>query len=188
MEIWKDIPNYEGLYQVSNKGRVKSLARSVIYTNGVIGNFKERILRTSLTLGYPDVVLTRDKKRTTFKVHSIMAVVFLGHTMHSGMTVNHIDGNRANNNLENLEVVTHKQNMRHAFDIGLLEFYGEKNANSKLSNSQVAEIRELLRKGELPKCIALRFGVTASCIYSIKANRIRKVLYIPNLPALSTFV
>jgi hypothetical protein len=108
-EIWKDIPNYEGCYQVSNLARVKSLARR----NGkrvVV----EKILRTFLTESrkYISVSLSLNGKLKLFSVHQLVAMAFLNHKPNGNtLVVDHIDGDKLNNNLSNLRVITHSQNL-----------------------------------------------------------------------------
>lgn len=101
-EVWKDIPNYEGLYQVSNLGRVKSL--NYRKTN------REKILKERKSNRYISVALWKDKKRTDTMVHRIVAKVFVENN-ESKPFVNHKDENTYNNNAENLMWCTHKENM-----------------------------------------------------------------------------
>lgn len=112
-EIWKDIPEYEGLYQVSNLGRVKSLPRTIVRSDGRKQLVKERILKGRLgTTGYFTVGLYKDKKQKTHKVHKLVAIAFLGHEPNgfNGLIVDHLDNNRLNNKLENLQLITTREN------------------------------------------------------------------------------
>ena len=78
IEIWKDIENYEGLYQVSNLGRVRSLERDVYYQNGTFHHLKEKILVPNLdSKGYPFVQLYKNGKRKTIKTHRLVALAFI---------------------------------------------------------------------------------------------------------------
>jgi hypothetical protein len=110
-EIWKDVSGYEGIYQVSNLGNVKVLPRIIQNYRGTFLS-KEKILKPGITEGYARVVLTKNGKRSTKKVHRLVATAFLGEMTH--LQVNHIDFNRSNNNISNLEWVTHLENMTHA--------------------------------------------------------------------------
>lgn len=105
MEVWKEVPNYGGVYLVSNKGRVKSLKRKYV--------IKDRILRPSLDAsGYPIVGLSKDKKSKTRNIHQLVAEAFLDHTPCGyDLVIDHIDDDKANNNLENLRVVTQRTNL-----------------------------------------------------------------------------
>jgi len=110
-EIWKDVPNYEGIYQVSNLGRVKSLSRIVISYNG--GRLiKERILKQSDGwCNYLTVLLCNDGKRKTITVHKLVAIVFLGHIPNGyEKVVDHINNVRTDNRLENLQIITAREN------------------------------------------------------------------------------
>lgn len=100
IEEWRDIKSYEGLYQVSNLGRIKSL--------NYRRSGKEGILRSSInSKGY----LTVSLGNKTFSVHQLVAESFLNHTIDKyTMVVNHIDGNKLNNNINNLESVSHRSN------------------------------------------------------------------------------
>jgi hypothetical protein len=107
---WKDIPSFEGLYQVSDCGQVKSVDR---FMKGPRGEqrVKERILKPCLnTYGYPQVVLHKDGKGKTFKVHRLVALVFLEGD--NSLTVNHIDECKTNNHVSNLEYLLNGDNTR----------------------------------------------------------------------------
>ncbi len=101
MEIWKDVKGYEGLYHVSSKGNVKSLKYG-----------KERILKAGVSSrGYKIVVLHINKKAKANLVHQLVAESFLGHTRCGfKLVVNHINYNKLDNRVENLEIVTNREN------------------------------------------------------------------------------
>ena len=103
-EIFKDIPGYEGMYQVSDLGSVKSLSDRY-------GN--ERILKARIgTGGYKLVRLTRNNKKTGIRVHQLVAMAFLDHVRCGHKKdVHHIDGVRTNNKLSNLEVLTRQEHI-----------------------------------------------------------------------------
>lgn len=116
-EIWADVPSFEGLYRVSNKGRVMSLERVVPNKRFTkIGMMavpaKIKALRRSAE-GYTNVTLSKDGKPYVFLLHRLVASVFIPNPDNLPM-VNHIDGNPRNNNVENLEWCTCKQNLEHA--------------------------------------------------------------------------
>ena len=103
-EVWKDIPNYEGIYQASSRGQIRSRDRKV-------WNYlkKGRILKPYIsTSGYYCLSLSGKKHY----VHRVIATTFLG-KMPNKIEVNHIDSNRLNNRIENLEWVTRTENVRH---------------------------------------------------------------------------
>lgn len=111
-EIWKDIPDYEGLYQVSDLGRVKSLKRWINNkTNG--GYFiEEKILKQGVSENnYNIVSLCRGGKCVTKKVHSLVAIAFLNHSPNGyKKVVDHIDNDKSNNKLNNLQLITNRKN------------------------------------------------------------------------------
>lgn len=109
-EVWRPIDGFEGLYEVSNLGLVRSFDRYV-NRNGGIGLLKGRILKPGMSrVGYLHVVLCKDDKRTTFKVHRLVYEAFNGQ-IPEGMEINHIDEDKSNNRLENLNLMTHKENV-----------------------------------------------------------------------------
>lgn len=118
MEVWKDIPGYEGLYQVSNMGRVKSLERTKDNNGGKVA-IPERIMRTSVdTVGYSIVCLTKDGKRKTHKIHRLVGMAFVPNPENK-QEINHKDGDKRNNCAVNLEWSTRLENMHHAYATGL---------------------------------------------------------------------
>ena len=111
-EIYKDIPNYEGIYQVSNLGNVKSIERNRKGANDVLIKVKERILKArKYKSGYMMLGLSKNSKTKTRLVHQLVAEAFLNHVPNKHISVvNHIDFNRINNNVNNLEIVTMREN------------------------------------------------------------------------------
>ena len=104
-EVWKDIPNYEGLYQVSNLGRVKSFRKSTKF-----GSQPEYILKPNLANnGYMQVTLYNNAKRHKFLVHRLVAIVFLPNPDNLPQ-INHKDEDRQNNEVSNLEWCTAEYN------------------------------------------------------------------------------
>lgn len=113
-EVWKDIAGYEGLYQVSNLGRVKSLDRYVAHKKYGKQFHAGKILKPKKRKkgeNYLTVDLTKNSTRKSIFVHRLVAINFLGEK--EGMEVNHIDEDPTNNRLDNLEWLTHNENMHH---------------------------------------------------------------------------
>lgn len=143
VEIWKDIVGYEGLYQVSNMGRVKSLN----YNH----TLEERILKNIKSNGYYyRVMLYKNKKGKSIRIHRLVGNAFIKNPDNKPC-INHIDGNKSNNRVDNLEWCTYKENTEHAFITGMMvnrDTKGIKNCKSKLNNVQVLEIREKYSTGK----------------------------------------
>jgi hypothetical protein len=117
-EIWKPIKGYEGYYEVSNLGEVKSLSRKR-EGNGKKGIIKERVLKnTKNGDGYLCVKFYKKGTKTTHKVHRLVAETFIKKVKGKSF-INHKDGNKLNNDMENLEWCTFSENIRHAYDTGL---------------------------------------------------------------------
>ena len=112
MEIWKDIKYYEGLYQVSSLGNVKSLVRYVNHNYGGLRIVKERMLKKPLdNYGYQIVTLNNNSKGKTFKIHQLVAVGFLCHEPNGMITVvDHINNIKTDNRVENLQLITNREN------------------------------------------------------------------------------
>lgn len=118
-EIWKDIAGYEGLYQVSNLGRVKSCQKVVKHPKGGEKTLKEkfRVLAKDL-YGYEVVDLYKEGKGKMYKVHRLVAQMFLDN-YYNKPQVNHINGIKTDNCVSNLEWSTNSENMKHAHSTGL---------------------------------------------------------------------
>ncbi len=154
IECWKPIPDYEDLYQVSDRGRVRRIMAGR-------GTYAGRVLRPcDDTRGYPFVDLYRDGHRSQQRVHVLMAEAFFG-PRPLGMEVNHKNGVKRDNRLTNLEYVTHGENLKHSYDvIGHEAPCGEDHGRAKLTAPIVKEIRRLYAKGgvtqrELAKCYGI---------------------------------
>jgi hypothetical protein len=147
-EIWKDIFGYEGYYQISSFGRLKALPRKIITKNGVIRCYKERIRDIyAKQTGYYGTPLNRDNGKKYILVHRLVAETFIPNPDNKP-EINHIDGNKMNNNFANLEWVTSKENHLHAQRIGLKKHWtGINNPNNKLTMNNVSRIRQLYSSG-----------------------------------------
>lgn len=124
-EVWLDVEGYEGYYEVSNKGRVRSLDRIIYKQNGHGENtypflLKGRVMGQGERNGYCYVNLCVDDRRVKKYVHRLVAEVFIGNPFKKRQ-VNHIDGDKKNNAVENLEWCTARENKAHALELGLLK-------------------------------------------------------------------
>ncbi|WP_369378748.1 NUMOD4 domain-containing protein [Lysinibacillus fusiformis] len=165
-EVWVGITDYEG-YEVSNLGRVRSLDR-------VISGGKRRtgkILKQHYNHGgYPYVSLYKNGKGRKITVHRIVAKSFIPNPDNKE-EVNHIDGRKNNNSVDNLEWSTRLDNTRHSYSTNLNVCYGENHHQAKLTNDQVLEIYERVHKGEKGVSLAQEFGVYKSVISDIKRRK-----------------
>ena len=111
METWKDIPGYEGIYQASDSGQIRSIDRIATRNDGIIKPIKGRILRNVKTglphQNYRAVTLSKNGKSKLYRVHRLVISAFL---FVSKNIVDHIDGDETNNNLSNLRYCTHREN------------------------------------------------------------------------------
>lgn len=118
-EIWKDIKDYEGLYQVSNFGNIRSLDRIVKSSGGRTQQLRGRPMTICYNkrVNVYEVHLHKDNKRRCLKIHRLVAEVFVyNDDPINKTTVNHIDGDRSNNKADNLEWVSYSENEKHAYD------------------------------------------------------------------------
>lgn len=126
-EIWKDIKGYEGLYQISNFGKVKALEKQ-IWNGKAYLHFPEKIRILNCDKdGYLNVTLYKRGKSKTFKVHRLVAEAFIPNPKNKP-TVNHKDGDKTNNYVTNLEWATNQENIQHAYRTNLMSQSGENNA------------------------------------------------------------
>lgn len=169
-EIWKPVKEYEGIYEVSNYGRVRSIG-SKHYVNKNGGGFYRfrtgRIFKIqNASNGYKQVVLSKNGKQRIYRVHRLVAEAFIPNPL--GLPeVNHKDENRANNNVDNLEWCTHQYNNSY----GNKPARGSKNAMAKLTDEQVKEIRARRSSGELLKTIAEDYGISLNHVSNIANGR-----------------
>lgn len=167
MEIWKDIANYEGLYQISSLGRIKSLEKKVNNSETTQRIVKERIMRLGKTpKGYIQTSLAKKQVNTKFYSHRLVALHFITNPENKP-EVNHKDGNKSNNEICNLEWCTRSENSKHAFDTGLKEnAKGHLSKISKLSKKD----REDIQTSDLSrKELRIKYNVSITTIQGIKA-------------------
>ena len=145
-EIWKDIKGFEDKYQVSNLGRIKSLKDKN-------GKYREKILKQCITQkGYLSIYLSLESKKYTYTIHRLVAQTFIPNTENKPQ-VNHIDGNKSNNIVSNLEWCTNSENQKHAWEHGLSVNKGQKpvgaydiNDNLILSFNSIEEAAKYFNK------------------------------------------
>lgn len=155
-EIWKDIKGYDGYYQISNLGRVKSLER-IICINNTNRKLKDKILTPRYDKkGYLGVALNKNAIARYFKIHRLVANNFINNADNKKQ-INHKDGNKQNNKVENLEWVTNIENRKHAVDNNLI-FQKEVikyDINNKFLNKFKSGVEAQKITGISRKCISL---------------------------------
>jgi len=166
---WKDIGDYDGLYVVNKTGDVKSLSK--LQYNGVSHYYsKERILKHIKTKkGYHTVFLFKEGNSKQFYVHRLLAMAFIVNKENK-KTVNHINGVKSDNNIENLEWNTYSENNHHAYKNGLKKSNkGSSCKNSKLNEKTVIEIRALFNNNKsLNKAkLSRKYNVVQSVIHNV---------------------
>lgn len=164
MKEYVDIPGFEGMYQINREGQVMGL-------RGRYGKQPKILSIKNGTAGYKEVSLCHRKGRKTICLHRLLAQTFLPNP-ESKPQVNHIDADKHNNSLDNLEWVTRSENQQHAANLGLLK--GNRTLR-KLSKEDVANIRAM--KGIKQKDIAKMYNVVPSAICQILKNKLHKCVY-----------
>jgi len=162
-ENWLPIKGYEGRYAVSDRGNVLSMTW---------GNTNlPKILKAGLSRGYASVFLYDENHQARrFTVHRLVMEAFAGERP-KGMQINHKNGIKADNRLENLEYCTNSQNMKHAHATGLQSNRGEKSSQSKFTDADVIAIRRRYKAGEKQTAIAREYGVHPSAVSNLISGR-----------------
>jgi predicted XRE-type DNA-binding protein len=149
--------------------KLKEYPMYEISANGEIRHIKsKRLKKTRINdFGYLVVSINQLAKPKMRRVHNLLAQAFIDNP-NNYTHINHIDGNKLNNKLSNLEWCNILQNNQHAFKLGLIDNTGEKNGMSKLTKEKVIEIKKLLKSGDLSQYkIANLFNVSRSCVLKI---------------------
>jgi 3-methyladenine DNA glycosylase AlkC len=163
---WKQILGFEGLYSINSNGEIRRDANMGRHNKLPIGGKLKPSLGKN---GYYYVRLFKDGESKSYYIHRLVAETFIG-SIEKGLQVNHKNGDKLNNTVNNLEIVTHKQNQEHAWRTGL-RHYGEKHHSAKLTSSDVEEIRRLSATGKhTQREIGEMFGVSRGCILGIIYN------------------
>jgi hypothetical protein len=162
VEEFLDIPGYEGMYQVSDLGRIKNIMSN--------NSKKGKTLKPEIAKkGYLKVTLYKNKTRKHFQIHRLVATVFIPNPENKPQ-VNHKNGIKDDNIESNIEWSTESENVRHAFDNGLnYALKGEKNGYSKLSNEDVLKIRSSSKTGVY---LSKEFKVSCAHISRIRLNQV----------------
>jgi hypothetical protein len=177
-EAWMEIKEFEGFYEVSNTGLIRSLPRQVVYVrNGVEATtFRRGKVLTPKRVGgvngdfYSFVTLCKDGVKDQRSVHRLVARHFIGESPFDGAVVMHLDDDTKNNQVGNLRWGTDKENAQDKVS-KCRQPRGNSHARSRLKESDIPIIRELKRNGVMNKDVAKRFGVGETTISNINSGR-----------------
>lgn len=189
-EIWKDIPGYEGLYQVSNLGRVKSLERSVIKGQGGLYKIEEKIMKGSKDgSGYLFVQLCKEGKRKFYKIHRLVASAFLDNPNNLS-ELNHKDEDKTNNRVDNLEWCNHKYNSNYgsrnervakAISIPVLQFSKTGEFIHKWDSATEASRVLGINQGNIWSCLKGKYKSAYGFIWHYHYKSLWKRKHIPQI-------
>lgn len=156
-EKWKDIKGYEGAYQISSLGKVKSLSRTARIGYNFFRKMIEKILKASIDgAGYYQIRLSINRTVKSYRIHRLIAEHFILNPR-MNVCINHKDGNKLNNKIDNLEWCTYSENMIHSLEKGLRKPpTNESHGMAKLNRFQVQRIR--LIKEIMPKITKKALG------------------------------
>ena len=165
-EIWKDIPGYEGYYQVSNYGSFRSLNRIIKYKNNGLRIYPGKILLTEPTKdNYRRIVLMKEGVKIRYMCHRLVALAFIPNPENKP-NINHIDGNKSNNIVSNLEWCTPSENSLHAFKTGLSKKHYINSTNIRLkcleNNATYISIKQASKK------LHIDYSYLQRCVHSNK--------------------
>lgn len=173
-DIWKDIAGFEGYYQISNLGSVRSVDRIAPDTTGSWGRLrrlKGKLMKTQLLNGYWVVMLYKDSKYRHARVHRLIAEAFIANPENKPH-INHINGLRSDNRIENLEWCSHAENMKHCYDIGLRKpIRPEQCPTVKISFEIAEQIRKKRQNGTKNVELQKEYGLCKRSITDIVKNR-----------------
>lgn len=175
-ETWKAVVGYEGLYEVSSQGRVRSVDRVICKKRsdancGFKYRLKGKVLSPAITrTGYLNVSLRNGGFSKSYQVHRLVVVAFLGE-IPINKEINHKNGIKADNCVENLEIVSHAENMRHGFRIGLIVHRkGENSCCAKATEKQIRKGMRLIRNGKTMREAAATIGISPYILPLVKCG------------------
>ena len=173
-EIWKRVIGYEGQYEVSNMGRLRYVAKTVMRFRKDTSRSHAVSIKGKTTNGYFNkkgylaTKLWKDKDKKCVIIHRLVAMAFIPNPNNLPQ-VNHIDGVKSNNKVQNLEWCDNSHNIKHAYSNGLMNRKGERQNTCKIKETDVLEIREFYSKNpnSLLKIYAEKLGITTTSVCRI---------------------
>lgn len=172
MEVFKEVKDYEGIYFVSNLGNVKSVDHYINNKHNSKSLKKGRVLKKFKSFkGYLQTSLSKEAKRFNTGIHRVVAIAFIPNPENKPQ-VNHINGIKTDNKVENLEWCTNKENQIHAVKTGLCNpNHGDKHHNSKLTNEDVKNARLLFKTGISNIELSKKYNISAVAMSNILKNK-----------------
>lgn len=175
-EIWKPVVGYENLYEVSNMGFIRSLKRQTISKRNIVRNWESKPIKVIINpRGYAVVNLYLNRKMKQYRIHRLVAISFIPNP-HNKPYVNHLDGVKSNNNINNLEWCTSQENSIHAVKTGLLQNSsrkGDQHNTFKVTFSEVQEIRKLRKQGYSLTDISSKYNLSKDYTSKLINNKHR---------------
>jgi len=168
-EIFLPVKGYEGLYEVSNYGRIKSCKRIVPHGRHGTFELKEKYLKIQKEkAGYVTCALCINGKAKRFKIHRLIALSFIPNPTNKA-DINHKNGIKTDNRIENLEWCTSSENQRHALNNGLkIPKYGTMHHSTKLT---INEVKEIFKSGQSCMKLSKKYNICHSSIHDIKTGK-----------------
>jgi hypothetical protein len=161
---WRAVVGYEGHYEVSRSGLVRSLDRHDAAGHRILG----RLMKSRADKdGYPCLTLTLGQRRKSLKVHRLVLEAFCGPCPY-GMEAGHLDGDPSNASIDNLKWITGKENMAHRDHVHNTQARGQSSPRSKLTQEDVLRIRESSIFGATVDDLSSVYGVSPNTIYKIR--------------------
>lgn len=168
-EIWKDVRGYKGMYQVSSKGRVRTLGRYIKIRDTSMKRFLQpKFLRFIYNRDYHTVCLYKNYKAKWYKVHQLVAKAFIPNPYNKPQ-INHKNCKRKDNRVKNLEWATQKENNIHMHKMGRVPS-GCKSKLALLNSKQLIQVRAMIKSGYTQQTIADKFKVSRTTISNITRN------------------
>lgn len=192
-EEWKDIEGYEGLYKISNSGKILKLPYTILDKESNIRNYKGGSTPTPInSSGYKKCILRKEGIAKNYYLHRLMAIAFIPNP-NNYPVINHKDGNKLNCNLSNLEWCTHSDNDKHSLNMGLRSTsaynkikVGEN--SRRFSDEDVCEIFDMFESGMSKQEISEKFGCYSSVICNIINGKTYKAVEIDELTSIKLII